>query len=621
MVKERMDLLELLHKGGMDGDVDFLREALRVLVEGIMDAEVSSRIGAEYGERSPERVTQRNGYRSRAWDTRVGTMELHIPKLREGSYFPSLLEPRRRSERALLAVIQQAYVEGVSTRRVDDLVKALGCEGISKSQVSRICQELDVVVDGFLGRPLDGGPYPYLWLDALTQKVREDGRIVNVSVVVATAVNGEGKREFIGMDVGTSEDGAFWLAFLRSLSARGLSGVELVVSDAHQGLRGAIAAVFGGASWQRRRTHFMTNLLTRVPRRAQPWVATMVRTIYQQPSPDEVHAQLDRVTSQLHDRFPEVASLLDEAGPDVLAFSSLAHSPTGRSSGPTTHRSVSTRRSGDAPMWWASSLTGRPCAASLAPSWLSSTTNGSSDVDTSHPPFSPSTKLFRRPISRRRQPPKQQQHDDALLHHLTGRDPVCAGTLPPRIRRTARVVAILLLSVALIVVIATPVFADLEKRFGQTFSEEEFGSARIDQYRADLDQFLYHPMFGAGSGAGSHHSYVLTLSAKWGMMVAVPLLWLWARIFADRFVLWRIARSPNLKAIAAASMASVIPVMVDSLLDANLLQLVGNPYPMIFWTTTGIAAVSLRLAKSERVSDLNAAKIRLSDTRPAFRKG
>ena len=224
MVKERMDLLELLRKGGMDGDVDFLREALRVLVEGIMDAEVSSRTGAEYGERSPERVTQRNGYRSRAWDTRVGTMDLHIPKLREGSYFPSLLEPRRRSERALLAVIQQAYVEGVSTRRVDDLVKALGCEGISKSQVSRICQELDVVVDGFMGRPLDAGPYPYLWLDALTQKVREAGRIVNVSVVLATAVNGKGKREIIGMDVGTSEDCAFCLAFLRSLSARGRRG-------------------------------------------------------------------------------------------------------------------------------------------------------------------------------------------------------------------------------------------------------------------------------------------------------------------------------------------------------------------------------------------------------------
>ena len=318
-----MDLLELLRKGGMDGDVDFLREALRVLVEGIMDAEVSSRIGAEYGERSPERVTQRNGYRSRAWDTRVGTMDLHIPKLREGSYFPSLLEPRRRSERALLAVIQQAYVEGVSTRRVDDLVKALGCEGISKSQVSRICSELDGVVDSFLDRPLDGGPYRYLWLDALTQKVREAGRIVNVSVVVATAVNAEGRREIVGMDVGTSEDGAFWLAFLRSVADRGLSGVELVTSDAHRGLREAIATVFAEASWQRCRTHFMTNLLTRVPRRAQPWVATMVRTVYQQPSPEEVRAQVDRVIDQLGDRFPQAASVLAEAGADTLAFTAL----------------------------------------------------------------------------------------------------------------------------------------------------------------------------------------------------------------------------------------------------------------------------------------------------------
>ena len=227
MVKERMELLGLLRERGSDGGVDFLREALRVLVEGIMDAEVSARIGAEYGERSPERVTQRNGHRSRAWDTRVGTMELRIPKLREGSYFPSLLEPRRRSELALLAVIQQAYVEVVSTRRVDDLVKALGCEGTSKSQVSRICSELDGVVDSFLDRPLDGGPYRYLWLDALTQKVREAGRIVNVSVVVATAVNAEGRREIVGLGVGASEDGAFRLAFLRSVADRGLSGVEL----------------------------------------------------------------------------------------------------------------------------------------------------------------------------------------------------------------------------------------------------------------------------------------------------------------------------------------------------------------------------------------------------------
>ena len=320
MARESMDVLELLRKRGMDGDVDFLREALAVLVEGIMDAEASVKAGAGYGERSPNRVTQRNGYRSRSWDTRVGTMELRIPKLRDGSYFPSLLEPRRRSEKALLAVIQQAYVEGVSTRRVDDLVKALGCEGISKSQVSRICRGLDEVVEKFLSRPLDGGPYAYLWLDALTQKVREEGRIVNVSVVVGTAVNAEGKREIVGLDVGTSEDGAFWLSFLRSLVARGLAGVELVISDAHQGLRDAIATVFAGASWQRCRTHFMTNLLTRVPKRTQPWVATMVRSIYQQPSAQEVHIQHGKVVEQLAERFPQAAAMLDEAGADILAF-------------------------------------------------------------------------------------------------------------------------------------------------------------------------------------------------------------------------------------------------------------------------------------------------------------
>ena len=222
VVKDRMDLLGLFRKWAEDADLDFLREALGVLVQGIMEAEVSAKIGAGYGERTPVRATHWNGYRPRPWDTRVGTLDLHIPKLWEGSYFPTLLEPRRRSERALLAVVQQVYVEGVSTRRVDNLVKALGCEGISKSQVSRICQELDAVVEGFLTRPLDGGPYSYLWLDALTQKVREGGRIVNVSVVVATAVNGEGKREIMGMDVGTSEDGVFWLAFLRSLVARGI---------------------------------------------------------------------------------------------------------------------------------------------------------------------------------------------------------------------------------------------------------------------------------------------------------------------------------------------------------------------------------------------------------------
>ena len=209
MVKESVDLLELLRKQADGADLDFLREAVTVLAQAVMDAEVSAQIGADHGERSETRLTRRNGYRPRRWDTRVGTIELGIPKLREGSYFPSLLEPRRRSERALLSVVTQAYVEGVSTRRVDDLVRSLGCDGISKSQVSRICAELDEVVERFLERPLDAGPYRYLWLDALTQLVREEGRVVQVSVVVATAVSASGKRELLGIDVGTSEDGAF----------------------------------------------------------------------------------------------------------------------------------------------------------------------------------------------------------------------------------------------------------------------------------------------------------------------------------------------------------------------------------------------------------------------------
>ena len=326
MVRESVNLLELLRKQAAGGDLDFLREAVAVLAEAVMEAEVAEQAGAAYGERSDARITRRNGYRPRRWDTRAGSIELQIPKLRQGSYFPALLEPRRRAERALLAVVQQAYVEGVSTRRVDDLVRSLGCEGISKSQVSRICAELDTVVTSFLERPLDGGPYRYLWLDALTQRVREEGRIAQVSVVVATAVNADGKREVLGIDVGTSEDGASWLSFLRGLVARGLSGVELVTSDAHQGLRAAIATVFGGASWQRCRTHFMRNVLTRVPKSAEGLVATTVRTIFQQPSAEAVHAQHARVVEQLDERFPEAAAMLAEA-PEVLAFTAcpVAH--------------------------------------------------------------------------------------------------------------------------------------------------------------------------------------------------------------------------------------------------------------------------------------------------------
>lgn len=324
MATPTIDILEVARKRlGDEADVDFLREALASLLQALMEAEVTTQAGALYGERSPARLAQRNGYRERRWDTRVGSLELAIPKLRSGSYYPTFLEPRRRSEQALLAVIQQAYVEGVSTRRVDDLVRALGCDGISKSQVSRICEELDAVVEAFRARPLDAQPYPYLWLDALTQKVREGGRVVNVAVVVATAVNREGRREVLGVDAGASEDGAFWLAFLRSLVARGLSGVQLVASDAHLGLKDAIAAVFAGASWQRCRTHFMTNLLSKAPRSAQPFVATLVRSIYQQTEAQEVWVRHGQVVEQLQARFPDAATFLADAGPDILAFTAF----------------------------------------------------------------------------------------------------------------------------------------------------------------------------------------------------------------------------------------------------------------------------------------------------------
>jgi transposase-like protein len=315
-----MDILDAIRNRSGDGNTDFLKEALSTLLHGLMDAEVNVQAGAAYGERSLERVAQRNGYRERRWDTRAGTIDLAIPRLRTGSYYPTFLEPRRRSEQALLAVIQQAYIEGVSTRRVDDLVRALGCEGISKSDVSRICTDLDTVVNAFRNRPLDTGPYPYLWLDALTQRVRENGRVVNIAVVVATAVNGEGKREVLGVEAGTSEDGAFWTSFLRGLVARGLGGVQLVTSDAHTGLKNAIAAVFTGASWQRCRTHFMFNLLAKVPKSAQPFVATLVRSIYQQTDATEVWGRHGQVVEQLQPRFPDAAAMVADAGPDMLAF-------------------------------------------------------------------------------------------------------------------------------------------------------------------------------------------------------------------------------------------------------------------------------------------------------------
>jgi len=307
-----------------EADTDLLREMVRTFIQALMSAEADAACGALYGERSGDRVNRRNGYRGRAFDTRTGTMELAVPKLRQGSYFPEwLLEPRRRAERALVAVVAECYVRGVSTRRVDGLVKTLGIEGISKSQVSELARSLDEAVAAFRSRPLDAGPYTYVWLDALVLKCREGGRIANVSAVVATSVNADGYREILGLDVLTTEDGAGWTAFLRDLVARGLTGVRLAVSDDHRGLVEAIAAVLPGSSWQRCRTHFVRNLLTRVPRDAQPLVATLVRSIFAQPSAHEVAAQLARVIEQLEGRFPKAAELLEQAGPDITAFSSL----------------------------------------------------------------------------------------------------------------------------------------------------------------------------------------------------------------------------------------------------------------------------------------------------------
>lgn len=311
--------MDLLRKAVADPDVDFLREALRVVTQELMEAEVEAHLGAERYERTAERSGQRNGYRTRDWDTRVGSIGLRVPRVRDSSYFPTLLEPRTRAERALVAVIQEAYVQGVSTRRVDALVQALGMTGISKSQVSRLCQELDGVITSFRTRRLDG-QYPYLWLDATFVKARQEGRVVSVAVVIAVGVRTSGEREVLGFDVGPSEDGDFWRAFLRSLVARGLAGVQLAVSDAHQGLKTAIAAVLNGVSWQRCRVHFVRNALALVPKGAHAMVAATIRTVFAQPDAARASSQWRQVADSFRERWPRLADLLDEAEVDVLAY-------------------------------------------------------------------------------------------------------------------------------------------------------------------------------------------------------------------------------------------------------------------------------------------------------------
>jgi transposase-like protein len=315
MTDEMMNLRTLVEK---TPDADLLREMIGFAAHRLMELEVEGLAGAGYGEKSLERLAQRNGYRDRAWETRAGTVALRIPKLRKGSYFPGFLEPRRMAEKALTAVVQEAYVQGVSTRSVDDLVQAMGMSGISKSQVSRLCAEIDEKVKAFLHRPIEGD-WPYLWVDATYVKVRQNGRIVSVAVIVAVGVNGDGRREILGLDIGPSEAETFWTGFLRQLARRGLRGVKLVISDAHEGIKAAVAKALN-ATWQRCRVHFMRNVLAHAGRQGRRVVSAFIATAFAQDDATAARAQWRKVADQLRPKLPKLAAFLDEAEADVLAY-------------------------------------------------------------------------------------------------------------------------------------------------------------------------------------------------------------------------------------------------------------------------------------------------------------
>lgn len=331
MADDSMSLLETLRKVSADGELDVLREGVRLLAQAIMEAEVTELTGLPKGERDPEhRLTHRNGYRERRWDTRVGTIPLDVPRVRDGGYLPSLLEPRRRAERAPLAVVQEAYVSGVSTRRVDDLVRALGIEGISRSEVSRICAPLDAEVAAFRSRSLAGTACPYLWLDATYLRVREGGHVVSMAALVAVGVAANGERRVLGLELSPGNDeGSAWPRFIRSLVERGLHGVRLVISDDHAGLVKAIREQLLGSSWQRCRVHFTRNAQELVPRSARSMVASAIRSVFEQPDARSAREQLDRVIDGMPAGYAKVAALLADAEPDLLAHFGF----------PETHRS------------------------------------------------------------------------------------------------------------------------------------------------------------------------------------------------------------------------------------------------------------------------------------------
>ena len=318
MTEDTIALRGLMEKSP---DADFLREMIGFAAQRLMELEVGGLTGAAHGEKSPERLAQRNGYRERDWETRAGTVELRIPKLRKGSYFPGFLEPRRLAEKALTAVIQEAYIQGISTRSVDDLVKAMGMSGISKSQVSRLCEEIDERVHTFLDRPIEGD-WPYVWVDATYLKVRQNGRIVSVAVIIAVGVNSDGRREVLGMDIGVSEAATFWIEFLRKLTRRGLRGVKLVISDAHEGIKAAVSRVLS-CTWQRCRVHFMRNALAHAGKTQRRVVSAFVGTAFAQDDEVAAKAQWRQVADQLRPRVPRLAGFMDQAETDVLAYMSF----------------------------------------------------------------------------------------------------------------------------------------------------------------------------------------------------------------------------------------------------------------------------------------------------------
>ncbi|WP_380169760.1 IS256 family transposase [Jannaschia sp. R86511] len=319
-----IDPARFLHEHLQQASPNLLRDMLTTFVNTLLSADADAVCGADYGVRSPERVNSRNGYRHRDFDTRAGTIDVAIPKLREGSYFPDwLLERRRRAERALTSVVATCYLLGVSTRRMEKLVESLGITRLSKSQVSVMAAELDEQVESFRTRPLDAGPYTFVAADALVMKVREGGRVVNVHALLATGVNADGHREILGLQVSSAEDGAGWLGFFRDLVARGLTGVRLVTSDAHAGLVAAIGATLPGATWQRCRTHYAANLMAATPKSSWGWVKALLHSVYDQPDATAVQAQFDRVLDSLHDKLPHVAEHLETARADVLAFTAF----------------------------------------------------------------------------------------------------------------------------------------------------------------------------------------------------------------------------------------------------------------------------------------------------------